>query len=61
MLATGIKDARLLHRGGEIAVAAGQTARGQQLIAQALRLNPRFDPTLTGAAQLAEVNDGQRL
>jgi tetratricopeptide (TPR) repeat protein len=44
VLATSIPDARLLYRAGRIAVAAGETAEGEQLITRASQLNPGFDP-----------------
>jgi tetratricopeptide (TPR) repeat protein len=44
VLRTGIPDARLIYRAGRIAVAAGETAEGNALIARASQLNHGFDP-----------------
>jgi tetratricopeptide (TPR) repeat protein len=43
-LRLGTKDARLLFHRGAILLATGDTAAGRKLLAQALELNPRFDP-----------------
>jgi tetratricopeptide (TPR) repeat protein len=45
-VAAGTRDARLWFHASEIAKATGDTARGQDLMARALRQNPRFDPML---------------
>jgi tetratricopeptide (TPR) repeat protein len=50
VLALGVPDARLLYHAGLIARARGDAAVGGELIDRALRLNPRFDPLLTGDA-----------
>lgn len=49
-IAVGLPDARLLYHAGLIFRAAGDAARGGQLINQALTLNPRFDLRLTGGS-----------
>jgi Flp pilus assembly protein TadD len=49
-VALGTPDARLLYHAGLIERAAGDAVSGDALIERALRLNPRFDPLLTGAA-----------
>lgn len=49
-IALGTPDARLLYHAGLIERAAGDRSRGDEFIAKALELNPRFDPLLTGAA-----------
>jgi tetratricopeptide (TPR) repeat protein len=55
-LRLGTHDARLLYHAGAIDMAAGQPARGRQLITQALALNPGFDFTGTAEArQLLEA------
>jgi tetratricopeptide (TPR) repeat protein len=48
-LRLGTKDARLLYHGGAIRIAAGEVQAGRKLVAQALALNPHFDPS--GAAE----------
>jgi hypothetical protein len=44
----GVRDARLLYHAGMIFRAAGDAAEGGKLMREALSLNPRFDPPLTG-------------
>ena len=39
----GTPDARMMFHEGAIRVAAGETARGKKLIADALKKNPAFD------------------
>jgi tetratricopeptide (TPR) repeat protein len=45
-LAHGTPDARLLYHAGLIKRAIGQDEKARELIAEALRRNPRFDPVL---------------
>lgn len=61
-LAHGTKDARLLYHAGLIKRALGQNDKASALIAEALRLNPRFDPVLLAreGAVVAEPVDGRR-
>ena len=47
VIALETPDARLLYHAGLIERENGAAERGEALIAQALRLNPRFDPVLT--------------
>jgi tetratricopeptide (TPR) repeat protein len=51
VLATGTRDAKLLYHAGLIAMAAAtdeaSRAKGRELMADALRRNPGFDPILT--------------
>jgi tetratricopeptide (TPR) repeat protein len=49
VLSLGTKDARLLYHAGAIRIAAGEAAAGRKLVADAVRLNPKFD--VTGAAE----------
>jgi tetratricopeptide (TPR) repeat protein len=51
VLASAIPDARLWYRAGRIAIAAGETAEGEQLIARASQLNPGFDPLYLEASR----------
>jgi tetratricopeptide (TPR) repeat protein len=48
-LSLGTKDARLLFHAGAIRIETGEAAAGRKLVADALRLNPKFD--VTGAAE----------
>jgi tetratricopeptide (TPR) repeat protein len=47
----GTKDARLLFHQGAIELAAGDAITGRKLIAEALDLNPKFDPLEAEQAQ----------
>jgi tetratricopeptide (TPR) repeat protein len=42
-LASGVQDARIFHQAGIIHQKAGQSRRGEELIADALKINPRHD------------------
>jgi tetratricopeptide (TPR) repeat protein len=59
----GTPDPSLLFHAGAIRIALGQRAQGRRLVARALALNPRFDPTGAGEAQAlaaAERRSGER-
>ena len=44
-LALGTRDPRLLYHAGAIRLAAGERAEAEKLLREALKLNPKFDPT----------------
>ncbi|MDF2694222.1 MAG: hypothetical protein K0S65_2605, partial [Labilithrix sp.] len=41
----GTPDARLVYHEGAIRIAAGETKKGRELVARALKMNPAFDAT----------------
>jgi tetratricopeptide (TPR) repeat protein len=56
--ALGTKDARLLYHAGAIRVAAGDKAAGEELVREALKLNPKFD--VTSAAEAEKLLGGAK-
>jgi tetratricopeptide (TPR) repeat protein len=58
----GTPDARLVFHEGAIRIAAGETKRGRELVAQARKMNPAFDWDGAREAErlLAAVGDGER-
>jgi tetratricopeptide (TPR) repeat protein len=58
-LSLGTKDARLLYHAGAIKIAAGDRAKGEALVREALKLNPAFDRTgVEEARKLVEAGKG---
>jgi tetratricopeptide (TPR) repeat protein len=49
----GTKDASLLYHAGAIRIAAGDVEAGRELVAEALKLNPKFD--VDGSAEAAKL------
>jgi tetratricopeptide (TPR) repeat protein len=47
----GTPDARLIYHDGAIRIAAGETKKGKELVAQALKLNRAFDATAAKEAE----------
>ena len=52
-------DARLLYHAGAIRIAQGEKAAGEKLVREALKMNPKFDPT--GAAEAEKLLAGEKL
>jgi tetratricopeptide (TPR) repeat protein len=57
--AIGTKDARLLYHAGAIRIGLGDKAAGEKLVREALKMNPKFDPT--GSAEAEKLLAGEKL
>jgi tetratricopeptide (TPR) repeat protein len=55
-IALGTKDARLLYHAGAIRIALGDTAAGEKLVGEALKLSPKFD--VTGSVEAEKLLAG---